>query len=152
MIVTLRHAIEIDASPREVYAFFEHIEENYTRWHPDHIVFRWMKGNTLAEGAEAYSQQRAHGKAHTLSVRFTRVVPTERVEFRWINPLIRFFAPRNVWLFERTDEGCRFIAESDVRLGWIFARLKRTQEGLAAIRRHLKEEGENLKRLVEDGG
>ena len=149
MIRTLRHEVRIDASPEAVYAFFENLEANYTRWHPDHIVFRWTKGSGLEEGAVAYSEQRVHGKVHKLSAEFTEVLPGRRVVFRWVNPLARLFAPRNIWIFEPDHGGCRFRAEGEVRLGWISSRLKRTEEALAAGLRHLAEEGENLKRLVE---
>ena len=152
MIVTLRHEIEIDAPPERVYAFFENIEENYTKWHPDHIVFRWTKGAGLEEGAVAYSEQRMHGKVHKLSARFTQVIPNRRVEFRWTNPIARFFAPRNVWIFEPTNGGCRFIAEGDIRLGWISSRMKRVRNALEQGKTHLRQEGENLKRLVEGAG
>ena len=149
MIVTLRHAIEIDAPPKQVYGFFENIEENYTKWHSDHRVFRWTDGGTLRKGAVAYSEQMMHGKLHRLPARFVKVVPGRLVEFQWMNPLLRFFAPRNVWVFEATGEGCRFIAESDIRLGWISARMKRVHHLLEQGKTHLREEGENLKRLVE---
>ena len=151
MIVTLRHEIEIAASPESVYSFFEHLPENYTKWHPDHIVFRWIEGDGLAEGSVAYSEQRMRGKVHKLPARFTKVIPAERVEFELTNPIARFFAPRYVWLFESTAGGCRFVAEGDARLGWISARLKHVQGALAAGQKHLAEEGESLKRLVESG-
>jgi uncharacterized protein YndB with AHSA1/START domain len=151
VIVTIRHEIEIAASSASVYSFFEHIEENYTKWHPDHVVFRWIKGDGLAEGSVAYSEQRMRGKVHGLPARFTKVVPAKRVEFELTNPIARFFAPRYLWLFEATEGGCRFVAEGDVRLGRISSRLRHVQEALAAGRKHLAEEGENLKRLVEAG-
>jgi len=151
VIRTIRHEIEIAATPASVYAFFENIQENYTKWHPDHIVFRWTRGDGLVEGAVAYSEQRIHGKVHGMPVRFTKVVPAKRVEFELTNPIARFFAPRYLWLFEETEGGCRFVAEGDVRLGGIVSRLRHVQQALAAGRRHLAEEGENLKRLVESG-
>ena len=152
MRIILRHEIKIDAPPEAVYAFFEDLEKNYIKWHPDHIVFRWVEGDGLAEGSVAYSEQRIHGKVHKLQARFTKVIPAQRVEFEWVGRIARLFAPRNVWLFEAAYGGCRFIAESDLRLDWISSRLKRVQKGLAAGRQHLAEEGENLKRLVESAG
>jgi uncharacterized protein YndB with AHSA1/START domain len=149
MIVTLRHEIEIEAPPEKVYAFFENIEENYTKWHPDHRVFRWMTEGGLKQGAVAYSEQMVGGKLHKLRARFTKVVPNHLVEFKWVNPISRFIAPRNTRVFEATDTGCKFIAEGDIRLGWISSRMKRVRAALDQGRVHLKEEGENLKQLVE---
>ena len=152
MRITLSHTTEINASPETVYAFFVNIEQNYTKWHPDHVVFRWIEGEALEEGATAYSEQYAHGSIHKMKPRFTKVIPNRRVEFSWMNPFHRFFAPRNVWKFESTPGGCRFSAEHDIRLGWISSRMDRVKRGLDAGRQHLKEEGENLKRLVEAQG
>ena len=151
MRITTRHSIDIDAPPEAVYAFFEGLEENYTKWHPDHISFRWAQENGLEEGAIAYAAQRVHGKIHKTPARFTRVEPNRRIEFVWANPFLRFFAPLNVWIFEPIDGGCRFTAEGVVRLGWISSRMKHVQRVLEEGRRHIAEEGENLKRLVEAG-
>jgi uncharacterized protein YndB with AHSA1/START domain len=149
MRVTLSHKIDIDASPESVFAFFMNIEANYTKWHPDHVVFRWVKGNLLEEGAIAYSEQYMHGSLHKLKARFAKVIPNRRVEFLWVNPLLRFFAPRNAWILEPLNGGCRFTAESDIRLGWISSRMNRVKRRLDGGRKHLAEEGENLKHLVE---
>jgi hypothetical protein len=43
-MVTLRHEIETEAPPEKVCAFFENIEQNYTKWYPDHRLLRWVKG------------------------------------------------------------------------------------------------------------
>ena len=149
MRITLGHTIDIDAAPEAVYSFFANIEENYTKWHPDHVVFRWIGGNRLEEGATAYSEQYMHGSLHKLKAVFTKVVPNRMIEFRWANPFLRFIAPRNVWIFEPVDGGCRFTAESDIRMGWISSRMERVKRKLDTSRKHLQEEGENLKRLVE---
>jgi hypothetical protein len=53
MRVALRPEIEIHASPEAVYAFFEDIEENYTKRHPDHIVFHWVAGENLKRLGES---------------------------------------------------------------------------------------------------
>jgi uncharacterized protein YndB with AHSA1/START domain len=149
MILTLSHAVEVNATPEVVYQFFVEIEENYTKWHPDHVVFRWVEGSALKEGAIAYSEQYVHGSLHKMKARFTKVIPKRRIEFSWVNPFQRFFAPRNEWTFEPTSRGCRFSAEHDIRLGWVSSRMGRVKRGLDAVRKHLREEGENLKRLVE---
>jgi len=150
--VTLRHAIEIDAPPEAVYAFFAKLEQNYARWHPDHVVFRYTKGNPLEEGSTACTEQYLHGSLHRMKAKFTKVIPNRRIEFLWMNPLLRFVAPRNEWTFEADNGGCRFSAHHEFRLGWLSSRLDRVKHGLDATRKHLKEEGENLKRLVEIGG
>jgi uncharacterized protein YndB with AHSA1/START domain len=150
MRITMSHSIEIDASPEEVFAFFVNLEENYTRWHPNHNEFRWIKGEAMHEGSVAFADQMGRGKSQRQNVRIDRVEPNRRIEFSWTNPLVRFLLPRNVWVFEPANGGCRFTAESDVRLGWISSRMTHVRKGLEEGRVHLKEEGENLKRLIEE--
>jgi len=36
----IENSIHIAAAPEKVYAFFENIEANYLKWHPDHRVFK----------------------------------------------------------------------------------------------------------------
>lgn len=150
MRVTMSHSIDIDASPEEVFAFFVNIEENYTKWHPNHNEFRWIKGRPMEVGSVAFADQMGRGKSQKLNTRIDRVEPNRRIEFSWTNPFAKFFLPRNAWLFEPINGGCRFTAESDVRLGWISSRMAHVKEGIEEGRKHLKEEGENLKRLVEE--
>jgi hypothetical protein len=41
----LRDTIELHASPSDVFAFFEDMDNaRYLGWHPDHKVFRWTRG------------------------------------------------------------------------------------------------------------
>lgn len=54
---------------------------------------------------------------------------------------------------EPTARGCMLTAEGHLRVGKlakIFAK-KKLDEGLAAVRKHMKEEGENLKCILETG-
>ena len=149
MKVTLRHETEITASTKTVFFFFEHIAKNYTTWHPDHINFRWITGDSLKAGVVAYVEHRIRGKIHTLDTRFTKLVPNQLIEFEWGNPNGSFYASRDVWLFENTSRGCRFVSECDLVLKDVSSLSKEVEKVLAAIRKHLAEEGENLKRLVE---
>jgi len=58
----LKEITDVEAPPGEVYRFFEEMEENYERWHPDHITFNWTEGAGLEQGAEAYFEERIGGK------------------------------------------------------------------------------------------
>ena len=42
----LTDSIKIKAPPNKVFSFFTGIkdDESYKAWHPDHVVFRWIKG------------------------------------------------------------------------------------------------------------
>ncbi|MCK5311342.1 MAG: hypothetical protein KAJ62_04495 [Desulfobacteraceae bacterium] len=60
-----------------------------------------------------------------------------------------------MFTIEPKGETCIFIAAGTFRVGWLvrtFAK-KKFEQGLLSIRRHMKEEGENLKRILEvEGG
>jgi len=71
MIVTLRHSVEIDATPESVWVFFDSIENNYTKWHPDHVMFRWVEGKRFEKSAVAYTEQNVHGSLHKMKVKCT---------------------------------------------------------------------------------
>jgi hypothetical protein len=49
--VILRTETWIRTTPDEIARFFDGLEENYTRWHPDHHAFTWIEGQGLPEGA-----------------------------------------------------------------------------------------------------
>ncbi len=149
MKVAFRHEIEIAASSDVVYLFFDHIAENYTRWHTNHVEFRWVKEHSLIEGAVASVKHRIHGKVYDLQIRFTKVISGRLVAFEWRNSNGSFFAPEDKWLFETIGENCRFVSESELVLRDVPAPSKQVEEAIASFRKHLTEEGENLKFFIE---
>jgi hypothetical protein len=152
MRVTLKHEIEIAASPKNTYSFFENIGRNYTKWHPDHVSFRWVTGNFLAPGATACFTHRIEGTVHELPAQFTGLIAGQRIEYEWQNASGGFSAPRNVWIFKATDRGCLFVSESELLLENVSSLSKQVEAALTGVQRHLAEEGENLKTIVESAG
>lgn len=139
----------MSASPHEVFHFFETMEDNYERWHPDHIRFQWVEGNGLEPGAEAYFEERIAGTVQERTVRFTAVDPDRYIEFRPTSRLIAIFLPRISFTIDSRPSGCEFTQRIKVRTGPIGARLNRRE--FDAVRRHMREEGENLKRILQAG-
>jgi uncharacterized protein YndB with AHSA1/START domain len=144
----LHDEILIQAPPATVFAFFENMEQNYTRWHPNHILFRWTKGDSLAEGSESYFEERIGHQLIKREVVYTRIVPNHYIEFALTTWLFRLFMPRLFFEMRPEGEGTRFIAEIHLRLGPISKWLNR--KDLEDVRQHMKEEGENLKQLMEN--
>ena len=148
----LEDSIEIKATPEKVYDFFLHMEENYKPWHPDnHLDFRLIKGRALEEGAVAYFEEHLHGKQHKIKVRYTKILSNRAIEFRVTNPIWRIFYPKSRMTIEPKEDGCIFTATNHFRLGPISSRLKHVKMRLDTVRKHMKEEGENLKKLLEAG-
>ncbi len=143
----LRDSITIATTPERISAFFDEMDANYLRWHPDHLLFRWESGRGLEEGVEFYFEEIIGGQKMKKRVVFTRVVPDRHIEFTFTNRLLRLLLPRILFRYEPVQEGVRFTAELHIRTGPIGAWLNRRE--FDAVRQHMREEGENLKRILE---
>jgi uncharacterized protein YndB with AHSA1/START domain len=144
----LRDSIWIRTSPELVFEFFEAMDANYLRWHPDHLLFRWEQGRGVKPGVVFYFEETIGGTRMKKRVHFTRVEPNRHVEFTFTNPLLALIVPRLSFHFEPEGGGTRFDAEIQIRTGPIGAWLNRRE--FDAVRRHMREEGENLKSLLEN--
>lgn len=143
-------SITLRASPEAVFRFFDEMETHYLAWHPDHLLFRWEHGRGVALGNIFSFAERIGGKHLAKRVVFTRVIPNRHLEFAPTFWLMRLFLPRMVFRVAPESGGCRFTAEIHLRIGPLAQRAQRKE--LAAVREHMRVEGENLKRIVEAYG
>jgi uncharacterized protein YndB with AHSA1/START domain len=154
-MIMLTDSIEINATPERVFEWLSqrfNSKEAYQAWHPDHVDLRWIKGEPLQEGSIVYAEEYLHGKLHKLKFRITKIVSNRRIEYRSLFPL-SIFAPGNAFLIEpRGESRCRFIATGSLRLPrWFFEKLHKRHKGkIEATEQHMKEEGENLKKTLEN--
>jgi len=147
--MVLRDTIDVACAPERVFQFFEDMEAHYLPWHPDHKVFRWATGRGLAVGNAFYFEEMIAGKLLKKKVMFTRIDPPSHIEFAPTFWLMRLFLPR--LLFRIAPAGptvCRVVAEIHLRIGPLAARLNRRE--FDAVREHMRLEGVNLKRIVEN--
>ena len=141
-------AIEIAAPPEAGWAFFEAMETNYTRWHPDHLKFEWRGEGRLRVGNTFYFEERIAGRLQRKLVRITEVVPYRSFAFTMVNPVFRFFLPHLGFSFEPVAAGFRFGAVIRLHgIGPIGRRLNRRE--FDAVEVHMAEEGRNLKAILE---
>ena len=143
----LEDRIWINAPPEAIFSFFEAMETNYLRWHPDHRLFRFEQGRGLREGVVVYFEEVIGDKVLKKRVHYTRIVPNRHIEFTFVKGLFRLFLPRMVFRMEPQDGGTLFVAQIDIRIGPIGAWLNRRD--FQRVRQHMREEGENLKQLIE---
>jgi hypothetical protein len=139
----------IGATPEAVSLFFANMPENYLRWHRDHVLFRWEGKGGLYAGARFYFEERIAGKLLRKRVRFTRIVPGRLIEFAVTNPLFRLVLPSIAFEIEPEGDGVRVTQTIRIRTGPIGAWLNRKE--FAVVQKHMDEEGENLKRILEGG-
>ena len=145
---TLEDSIQIKATPEKVFKWLVHIEENCRVWHPDHIDLRWIKGKPFEEGSTLYFEEYLHGKLHKGKFLCSRVEPDRKIEYRPLFPM-SIICPKGSFIIKPKGECCIFTATTYLRVGPLFSRL--AKNNIEAIRKHIKEEGENLKRLLERG-
>jgi hypothetical protein len=144
----LQDVTQITTTPDRIFAFFEEMESNYTRWHPDHILFRWVRGRGVQAGNRFYFEERINGHHQKKTFEFTRIEPNRHIEFAPTLRVIRWLMPRLIFHIDQHGDQCTFTAQIYVRTGPIGARLNRRE--FDAVRRHMREEGENIKRLLEE--
>ncbi|MDG5820904.1 SRPBCC family protein [Natronococcus sp. A-GB7] len=137
----------IRADPEDVFEFFAEMEQNYEAWHPDHITFRWVEGVPVEEGTLAYFEEEIGGEVMKKTVEYVTVESNRRVELKPTSRLMGFFLPFIKFTIEPVGEGCVFTQQIKIRTGPIGKRLN--QDEFDAVHQHMKEEGENLRRLLE---
>ena len=152
--ILINDSIEIQTTPMDVFRFFLQIvdDASYQVWHPeDHVAFRWIKGVPWQEGSVAYSEEYLHGKLHKFKFLINKVVADREIELVPLSRFIRIFFPWNRFSIEPREGYCVFTASGVMRVGRLVRLLagRKLDEGVSSVRKHMKEEGENLKRILE---
>jgi hypothetical protein len=151
-LIKLRDSIRIQTTPRQIFNWLASMPQEYVSWHPDHVACRIIKGSLLGPGCEIECQEYLHGRLHTMRLRLTRVDPRKRMEYE-IPGL-----GKGAFQVIPKDGEVEFVAElglgtefpivgplADVVLRALFSRR------LEAMRGHMREEGQNLKKIIESG-
>lgn len=148
-MIRLQHAILIEATPERLWRWLADLPTHYREWHPAHVSCRYERGSTPAVGAVLYAEEYLHGRMHRLRLTLTEVVSGHVIRYRGA-------AVTGCFLLEPANGGTRFGAELAIGLrapvvgGLIDAVVRRClRHRLAAIEAHMREEGENLKRIIE---
>lgn len=147
-------AIEINATPEQAFAYVTGIvdDRTYRAWHEqDHVSFKWLSGEPWAEGSILCAREYLQGRLHKMKFVVTQVDPNSKIVYSPLSRIIRHFFPQNEFIFEPKGEGCLFKATGTYRIGWIGRKFfhRAIDKGLASVRQHVKEEGENMKKALE---
>jgi hypothetical protein len=152
--VVVTESIEIKATPERIFSYLTGIvdDESYRALHNAHNVsFRWLEGQPWTVGSTAYAEHYLHGELHKFEFIVTKVVPNRHIEYMPTSRLMRRFFSKKEFVIEENDDRCLFITSETLRVGWIVRTFfkKHLENGLSSTRRHMKEEGENLKMILE---
>ena len=143
-------SIEIITLPEKIQNFFINLEKNYIDWHPkEHIKFTWI-GKPMESGSKWYAEETVHGNLFKLKGTIGEVIPFRKIVFNYSFP-VSLVAPKFEWLIEPKDLISIFTANSYLNAGDLFYKLgkKEMDWKIDAIKKHTKEEGENLKKILE---
>ncbi len=141
----LEDSIEIRTSAEKIFEWIIHFEENYKAWHPDHVTCRWIKGGPGNKGSVLYIEEYVHGELHKMTFRMKKIEPAN-IEYDILFPL-SLICTKGSFHIRPKDNGCIFTATLTFRLGALLKILFKKR--MKALRMHMKEEGENLKQLLE---
>lgn len=147
----IKDSIEIKSTPEKIWEFFTHLDKNYRAWHPkDHILFRWTGGKPLEEGSTFYAEQRVKGKVVKFKGTFIEIIPYRKIVFKCAFP-VSIVSPKFAWLIEPKGSNSVFTAVTYMRFGRIFQKLfkKHIEDSKRIHDKHVRTEGENLKKILE---
>ena len=148
----LKDSIEIQATPEEIWDFFINLEKNYKSWHPeDHILFKWTKGKPMESGSQWYAEEVLGGKIFKIKGSICEVVPNRKSVSKYSFPL-SLLAPKVETLIEPKGSSSVFTAITYLRAGNLFYKLskKHMERHVDIHKKHVREEGENLKAILEE--
>ena len=149
--LVLSDSIEIKTTPKKIWEFFTNLEDNYKVWHPqDHILFEWTKGKPMESGSKWHGEEVVREKVFKLNGTIGEVIQNRKIMFKYSFPL-SLVAPRFEWLIEPKGLNSVFTTKSYIRAGNFFIKLSRKEmeTKIEMHKKHCREEGENLKKILE---
>ena len=152
--IVIQDSIEIETTAEKVFNFLTGIvdDDSYRTWHrEDHVSFRWLKGRPWTEGSVMVAEEYIHGKLHKLKFEIIKIDPDRRIEYAPTSRFVRKFFPKNEFIIEQKNNSCIFTASGTYRVGKvgkIFFK-KAIEKSLSSVRKHMREEGVNLKMILE---
>lgn len=152
--VILKQSTEIRTTSEKIFGFFSNLvdDESYRAWHSDdHVALRWLKGSPWQKGSVIYAEEYIDGELHKLTFIVTRVVPNREIEYVPVSRFRRRYAPKYTFSVESKDASCVFTATVHTRIPLLLRLIakKKVERGLSSVMKHMKEEGENMKKILE---
>ncbi|MFX1320466.1 MAG: SRPBCC family protein [Promethearchaeota archaeon] len=144
---TLRDSIEINTKPEKIFQWLKNLDNNYKKWHKDHVNSIKLTATRELEIGDVFCyEEYLHGELHKLKLKLTNVEENRVIEFKTLFPA-SLICPKGSFLIEPKNDNSIFTATLTFRMGNIFSKFAKSR--VEAIKKHMKEEGENLKRLLE---
>ena len=149
-MITLKDSIEINAKSEEVFEglikVFSH-QKYFQKWHKDHVKCSWIKGKNFEVGSIINLEQYMRGKLQKMKLQSTKIELNKKIEYKPLFPA-SIISPKGSFTVEPKNSSSIFTAETSFRFGWLFQKF--AQSRIKAFTNHIKNEGENLKKIIEN--
>ncbi|MBN1847953.1 MAG: hypothetical protein JW932_05150 [Deltaproteobacteria bacterium] len=151
--IIITEKIEIKTTAEKIFNYITNIVDDvsFKTLNADNISFRWLKGKPWAVGSVAYAEKYLHGKPHKFTFVMSTILPNRHIEYMPTSKSMKMFFPKKEFIIEEKNDACLFISSATFRMGWIgkiFFK-KSIDDGLSHFRMYLREEGRNLKNILE---
>ncbi len=151
--MTLVHEVDIQTSAGNIWNFLLNIQDNYSAWHPqDHIVFRWTKGAPFETGSTFYAEQNMMGEKVKYNGKITTAVPYERITMTFSFPL-SLITEKIEMVVQDKGTSSTFQHISYMKFKFLSRTIFKNHnlKTLKDMDNHIRTEGENMKRILEQG-
>jgi hypothetical protein len=148
-MVTVKDTIEIKTTPEKIFGGLIKVfssQEYFKKWHKDHVKCQWLKGKPFEKGSILYVEEYLHGELHKMKFLTTQLEPNRKIEYRLLFPM-SIICPIGSFTVEQKGESSIFTASLTFRFGWLFTKFAKSN--VEGMKNHMREEGENLKKLLE---
>ena len=149
--IVIESSTKIETTPEKIWNFFSKIEDNYKRWHPeDHQFWHWTKGKPLEVGSKIDSEETVGGHKGGIKATVIESVKNKKIALKPAWPL-SFMCPKLEWIMETKNNNTYFVAQTHYKFGKLFLTFKKNtvDQILYLTKKHMDEEGENLKKILE---
>ena len=144
---TLEESILINVKPEIIWNWLLKFTDNYCEWHPSHIKAFWKEGEANEIGSVMYAEEFIGDELLKMSSKLTKLIPYRFYEFKTVGH-VKLLMPRGTFEIIPKGKNSIFKATLDFRMGKLLSKIAKKK--LSQIRQHMIEEGENLKKILEN--
>ena len=144
---TLEESILINVPPEKIWSWLLKLTDHYLDWHNSHIKASWKKGEPNQVGSIMYFEEMVGSEFLKMSAKITKLIPNSFFEFKTVGSL-KLIVPRGTFEIIPKGDNSIFKATLDFRMGKFLSKI--VKKKVNEIRQHMIQEGENLKKILEN--
>lgn len=149
-MISITEKTIINAPAKDIFNFLVSIDSLYKIWHPtDHVFCRVLSGSLAKRGSRFHFLEIINGFPLYLAAKITEVRENEYLEYAPIFPFSLFKTGKAYFRIEKvSDNQCKLVAYVEYgnkfldKIANFFVKTKFAEK-------HIREEGENMKKYLE---